>query len=229
MHLPRTPEARAAVAAFDGAPRGDRFHVRGRWLSCPFPAIDAEVPRRGRILDVGCGHGLLTLYLALRGTHRELTGADIDTHKIEMAVAAATHAGIDATFFAVEPHAVVDGPWDAVVITDVLYLLPEAAQLALLDGYAAQLAPGGRLVIKETDTEPRSKAALAELQERVSTKVLKITEGESLHWMPAAKIAAHLEGLGLVARTRRVDRGYVHPHVLVVGRRPHHDDGPPLR
>ena len=74
--------------------------------------------------------------------------------------------------------------------------------------------------MKETDHRPRAKAALAGLQEVVSTRVLKITEGDSLGWTPVSVFADRLRGNGLDVTLRRVDQGYLHPHVLVVGRKP---------
>jgi 2-polyprenyl-3-methyl-5-hydroxy-6-metoxy-1,4-benzoquinol methylase len=209
------------LAAFASLPRRERLHVRGRWKSCPVPAVEAEVPVSGRVLEVGCGHGLVATYLALAAPARSVTGIDIDAHKIGLAQQVAE--GLDAPrpeFRHVADGAIPPGPWDAVVIVDVLYLLPRRRERDVLDQCVAALAPGGLLVIKETDVTPRWKHRLAVLQEVLATRVLRITAGDDLSFTPVAELAAHLRLRGLAVRTRRVDRGYLHPHALLVARRP---------
>ncbi len=222
MRGPTSPPARAALAAYADEARGDRFHTLVRWWSAPFPAIEREVPLVGRVLEVGCGHGLLTTYLALAAPTRELAGVDIDAHKVEIARRAATRLPPGTrppVFSVVEPGEVVPGPWDAVVIADVLYLLDPAKRAALLAAYAAELAPEGRLVVKEVDDRPRWKFAVMAAQEKLSTGVLGITAGEDLSFPSLVELAAVLADVGLDVRTRRLDRGYPWPHVLAVGTR----------
>ncbi len=216
----RSAAARAALSLYHDAPLGDRFHVRVRWLTCPIPAIEQRVPVAGRVLDLGCGHGLVSLYLALSSPHRQVHGVDIDPHKIDLARAAASAPGApDVSFDVVEPGVLPDGPWDAVVIADVLYLLGPAARVELLEGAAARLAPGGVLLVKETDTTPRWKHRLAAAQEQVSTKVLRITAGTDLDFASAQELEAVLAGEGLRTEVVRLDRHQLHPHVLIAGTR----------
>jgi SAM-dependent methyltransferase len=213
--------ARSALRAYREAPLGDRLHVLVRWLSCPFPPVVEVLPTQGRVLEVGCGHGLFSGYLAQRSPGVRVRGVDIDADKIAVA-AASQHAGDRLDFAVGDSGSVPDGPWDAVVLVDVLYLLDEAAQRALLESCAAVLAPDGVLVIKDMATRPRWKARWNALQEALSVRVLRITEGsptfvftdpdERARWLVAA-------GLRDV-RARRLDRGRVHPHHLLVGRAP---------
>jgi hypothetical protein len=75
------------------------------------------------------------------------------------------------------------------------------------------------LVVKDMATRPRWKARWNVLQEGLAVRVLKITEGspeftfpdpdERARWLVAA-------GLRNV-RQRRLDRGRLHPHHLLVG------------
>ena len=118
--------------------------------------------------------------------------------------------------------AVPAGPWDAVVLVDVLYLLDTAGQRALLADCAAQLAPGGLLVVKDMATRPRWKARLNRLQETVSVRVLRITEGSpDFTFVEPDVRAGWLRDAGLTGvRARRLDRGRAHPHHLLLGRAP---------
>jgi 2-polyprenyl-3-methyl-5-hydroxy-6-metoxy-1,4-benzoquinol methylase len=80
--------------------RWDRRH-RGQPLPTPrrpealdlVDDPDAVVPRSGRALDVACGRGAETLWLASRGLH--VTALDVSVVAIEHTVAAATRDGLD--------------------------------------------------------------------------------------------------------------------------------------
>jgi 2-polyprenyl-3-methyl-5-hydroxy-6-metoxy-1,4-benzoquinol methylase len=207
---------------YDDAPKRDRLHVRGRFRTCPVAVIDEAVPRAGRVLEVGCGHGLISAYLALSSGDRSVTGIDIDARKIAVATHALTHAhrsNARLTFAHAEAGALPTGEWDAVVIVDVLYLLDPADERALLDSCVNRLAAGGVLVLKETDVVPRWKHWCAKVQEIVATKIVRITAGSSLSFTPVAELARRLRDHGLEVTTRRIDKGYLYPHALVVARR----------
>lgn len=211
--------ARDVLACYRNASKGDRLHVRVRWATCPVPEIEAEVPTTGRVLEVGCGHGLVSAYVARACPAREVVGVDIDERKLVVARAAAGELREGRLRFASSADgAVPPGPWDAIVIVDVLYLLDTDHELALLDACAAELAPRGVLVVKETDVVPAWKHRIAKLQEVLATRVLRITAGDALTFTPIAELAAHLADRGLEVSVRRVDEGYPHPHSLLVAR-----------
>lgn len=221
------PLAAEAMSLYDHAPARDRLHVKGRWKSCPVAAVEAQVPRAGRILDVGCGHGLVSAYLALAAPERRVVGTDVDLRKLDIARHAAGHLDETGTRLAfVDPpgdgsdDTVLPGPWDAIVIVDVIYLLDRDAQRRMLARAAGELEPGGTLVVKVTDSEPRWKHLIDKAQETLATKVLRFTQGDELTFPSLAELAADLEAVGLVARTMRCDKGYLHPHAMVVGRKP---------
>jgi 2-polyprenyl-3-methyl-5-hydroxy-6-metoxy-1,4-benzoquinol methylase len=217
--LHRRPDAvgRQALALFDGAPRAARTHVRIRWATCPVPAVASLVPRRGRILEVGCGHGLFSAYLALDSAQRQVVGVDIDESKIAVAREAAQRAGHAFTADVAPSGHLPPGPWNAIVIVDVLYLLDVDAQRALLTTCRSLLAPGGTLVVKEMGTTPRWKARWNLFQETLSVRVLRITEGASLTFVSPGTMAAWLKAAGLEVESRRLDRGRLHPHHVLIG------------
>jgi 2-polyprenyl-3-methyl-5-hydroxy-6-metoxy-1,4-benzoquinol methylase len=207
--------AQRVLNAYSGLGRGDRFHVAARWRTCPFPALEAAVPRAGRILDVGCGHGLFPLYLAATAPERTVVGVDVDEAKLVSARRAADAAGLPVSFAAEAPA----GPWDAITIVDVLYLLGQPAARDLLGQLAAMLAPGGVMAVKEIDVRPRWKYQLARWQEIVATRVTRITEGEGVAFVPPASIEGALTGAGLSVTRQSLGHGSLYPHLLFVARR----------
>ena len=91
-----TGAAGPLLSLYSGAPLTARAHVRVRWATCPFRAVAAEVPASGRILEVGCGHGLLSLHLALTSPTREVLGVDVDDDKLKAGRTAAAKGRLHA-------------------------------------------------------------------------------------------------------------------------------------
>jgi 2-polyprenyl-3-methyl-5-hydroxy-6-metoxy-1,4-benzoquinol methylase len=214
-----------AVELFAEEPRATRLHTRLRWWWCPFPAMEAEVPKSGDVLEVGCGHGLLTLYLGLASPARRVVGVDIDADKIaeaERATGRLQPGEANVSFRAVEPGYLPDGEWDAIVIADVLYLLTDDGQRMLLEAAAKALRPGGALVVKEMGLTPKWKLRWNRAQETLATRVFRVTETstQGLTFVAPDRMASWLIEDGLDVTHRPVDHGYPWPHHLIVARRP---------
>ncbi|HUP85528.1 MAG TPA: class I SAM-dependent methyltransferase [Acidimicrobiales bacterium] len=214
------PTAAATLARFDGESRGTRLHTRVRWRSCPFEAVAETIPKSGRILEIGCGHGLFSTYLALESADRRVLGIDVDGNKIRAAQRAAEGLG-NLTFRAHDPGVFPEGPWDAVAIVDVLYLIDREGERGLLTTAAQQLAPRAVLAVKEMATRPRWKFRWMAVQERLSVQVLKITDGHDLTFVPPEELATWMGEAGLTEiEHRSLDGGHLHPHHLVTARKP---------
>ena len=56
-------------------------------------------------------------------------------------------------------------------------------------------------------------------QERISVKVLGITEGDDLTFLPPTDIEQWMQKAGLRTERYRLDRWYPHPHQLATGTR----------
>ena len=104
--------------------------------------IDDLLARNGplRILDVGCGAGLMTGHLTRYGS---VTGIDFSSAAIEVAQRLVPEAEFQVRDAADLP----DGPFDLITMFDVLEHIPEADRPGALTALAARLAVGGRLFI----------------------------------------------------------------------------------
>jgi 2-polyprenyl-3-methyl-5-hydroxy-6-metoxy-1,4-benzoquinol methylase len=172
-----------------------RWFVRLRHLLCPLEALEGLVPREGKILDVGCGHGLFTNYLALKAPARSLLGVDPAPAKIQ--VAKTTEARVPNARYLLGSIADIpeDSRFDVITIVDVLYLLPEIEQKKILETCHRLLADSGVLVLKTHDTRPWWRYWWTCFQESIMVG-FGLTHGHGLHFMPAEKTHRMLEEAG---------------------------------
>jgi ubiquinone biosynthesis O-methyltransferase len=100
-----------------------------------------------RVLDVGCGDGVLGSALAHRGAH--VTGIDTDTRMLEAARRRADSESVDLDLVQGRAEALpfADATFDRVVAVTVLCFVRDVGQAS--GEMARVLKPGGRLVIGE--------------------------------------------------------------------------------
>jgi 2-polyprenyl-3-methyl-5-hydroxy-6-metoxy-1,4-benzoquinol methylase len=214
--LPPDLAIRASLSLYARQPPAIRAFVRARHLLAPLTRILAEMPEHGRILDVGCGHGLFANALALGSTAREVLGVDPSAAKI--AVARASGAAItNVRYLRGIVQDLPEGGFDAISILDVLYLLPVPEKLAILRACRERIAPDGVLVLKTNDTRPAWKYRVAKLQEQLMTG-LGLTMGRGLHFLSREQNAAILELAGFRPRTIVIRSWLPYPHVMFVSR-----------
>lgn len=216
MNAPLAP----ALALFSPLPPGERFHVHARAFSAPLEAVAAHVPPGGMVADVGCGHGLLSALLALGDSRRTVYGVDPDPRKIEWARQGPGRLpNVKAEVGTVESLAErMPGQFDAVVVCDVLYLLPVERWPGFLREARRLLRPGGRLLLKEAEGDRSWKHFKCLAQEVVMVKLLGRTKaGGALVLQPREAVEALLREAGFSPReTVALGQGYSTPHILYV-------------
>lgn len=191
---PTSPMA-LALRLYDDHPLGVRAFVRTRHLLCPMPDIERHVPTGGRILDLGCGHGLFSAVLAVSSQDRSIVGVDPSYVKIDAAVRLADKLS-NVEFMQGTIDDFQEGNLDAVTIVDVLYLLPPAEKERVLRRVRELLAPGGRLILKTNDTHPVWKYRWARFQEVVMTGLGLTMGGDDLHFFACTETAGLLRQVG---------------------------------
>ena len=106
------------------------------------------MPLKGRrVLDVGCGDGALTRFLAREGA--VATGVDVSETRLADARAAAAVPGAEYREGRGEALSFPDASIDGVIYNNALHHVPVEAMAAALDEAKRVLKPGGRLLIIE--------------------------------------------------------------------------------
>jgi SAM-dependent methyltransferase len=142
-------DACARVAARFGE-RWLRMYAWRKLRSDPiFPAA-FELLRESseRLLDVGCGVGLLAFYLRERNFLPPISGLDNDGRKIERANVVANGVYHDLDFIEQNVCAPIAQTGN-VVLFDLLHYLCPADQKRLFSRLATRIAPGGLLIIRD--------------------------------------------------------------------------------
>ena len=201
-------------------PASVRLHTRVRHWTCPMAAVVERTPSAGRLLEVGCGHGLFANAAALAHRGLDVLGVDPDAQKIRWAEAT-VDARPHVRFRRGGLHDVPERDFDAVAVLDVLYLVPRGEWPGFLRGLRERLREGGRLILKDVEPRPRWKFYRCLAQETVSVRLLGITRGGAFAFAERAEMESLLREAGFDGlRTTGLGAGYLTPHVLYEAVRP---------
>jgi 2-polyprenyl-3-methyl-5-hydroxy-6-metoxy-1,4-benzoquinol methylase len=191
----------------------ESFYLRTRWRLCPFELLESLLPRKGRILDFGCGYGLLSNLLALRGPDRFLTGIDLNEKRIAVARRSAGDR-TNVTFLLGNVESLNPEPFDAAVMTDVLHHIRDDRLEMLLRKIHACLGRDGILAVLDVARAPLWKFCVTYSIDRMLNLM------DRLWYRPMPSMLALLKRSGFqVEEVIRADRDLPLSDVLVLCRR----------
>lgn len=219
------------------APAGTfaRIYAREKLLRDPiyFALLERGlIPRGARVLDLGCGQGiLLALLVAAREaslagewpdawaappTVSRLRGIERDSRE---AGRARTALGGEAEIEELDLCEAKLPESDLVALIDVIHYLAPAAQERLLARAVEALAPGGVLLLRVCDSGRGVRALMTRLGDHLGT-LTKLGRIGRLHLRGVAEWRARLEVLGLSVEPLPMSAGTPFANVLLVARRP---------
>lgn|GEM_PF-199671 len=188
------------------------------------------LPRRGRLVDLGCGRGiLLSLLVAVADAAED--GEVIAPMQLTGIELRRSHARAARKALSQLPHQpeidIRQGdlretplpPCDTAVLLDVLHYMPAAAQVDLLGRVAEKLRPGGMLLLREADADAGWRFATTRSAERLMA-VLRGHFRQRFHFRGQAAWEELATAAGLVVDSRPMSEGTPYGNVLLVARKP---------
>jgi len=208
-----------AAALYTSGPVLMRLLQKYRPFICPFELILPVVPESARVLDVGCGGGLLLALLAASGRLHVGVGFDSSEPAIKAARAMARRArekfpGVALEFERIDVNADwPTGQFDAVCIIDVMHHVPPSAWKGVLRLAFEKVRPGGVLVYKDMCREPAWRAWANRGHDLLLAR-------QWIRYAPIAQIEVWCKELGMLLEQRENAARWWYGHELRVFRRP---------
>ncbi|HEY3861690.1 MAG TPA: 1-acyl-sn-glycerol-3-phosphate acyltransferase [Verrucomicrobiae bacterium] len=171
-----------------------------------FRALDSMVPRKGFVLDLGCGCGVAANWLAHTTDQRAFLGVDYDADKIR--VAQRTAPGHPRVRF--EARDILDWefpPCDTALLLDVLHYWEPEKQEWILRKVRRALRPGGTLVLREAARADSAGHQRVERWEKWATRLGLNKTVEGLHFLTRVELAAALRRAGFSQEAIRGESG----------------------
>jgi 1-acyl-sn-glycerol-3-phosphate acyltransferase len=160
-----------------------------------FEVLDAVVPRHGHVLDLGCGYGIATHWLACHTDRRTFFGVDYDEEKIRVALRTAPQNA--RIRFELQDLLNWEYPaCDTVLLLDVLHYWSPEKQRRILSRARCALRSGGRLILREAVRAQGGAHRRVVFWERIATRIRHNKTEEGLHFQTLAELEAALRDAG---------------------------------
>lgn len=184
-----------------------------RILILPLEEIAKFVPTSGNIVDVGCGYGLLDMYLAKTGQNRNVIGSELNGKRVRIAQTISQNIPnvkfFEKNLLAESDVANVD-KIDCIILMDLLHHVTYEQQDELIKTIHNILPQGGKLVIKDMDDRPAFKYYWNLVHDKLMTKF------DKLHFIGANNLTKKIEQMGFTVQLSTKFNHPLYAHYLLV-------------
>lgn len=166
----------------------NKVFVLVKWFIFPFKKMEEYLPVEGEVVDIGCGEGVLTIYLALKSKKRRVYGIDLDKRRIVLAKKAAFE--LKNIRFLLEDALLWRKKVDAIVVSDVFHHFLPTDQENFLEKAYKLLRKNGILVIKEINRDDVIRSKLSRFWDYL------LYPADSVNYWSTKKLVRKLKTLG---------------------------------
>lgn len=193
-----------------------RFKCIYRPYICPYDDLLDLLPEQQRILDIGCGSGILLQLIAKYRRPKSLAGIDIDGSVIHTAKSTlnASAPSIPARLEIYDGYTLPAwaAEYDYVFLVDVLHHIPRTQQIPFLEMLFDHLGPGSTLIIKDIDGSERFWSLFNKLHDVLVSHLFA--------WhLPSKAVESSLRRIGFKTSGILKRRMIVYPHFTIVCRK----------
>lgn len=164
-----------------------------RKVILPLEQIDYYIPKRGQIIDLGCGQGVISVYLARIPTRRVI-GVDTNAKKLP------NSSTKNLSFIKADINLYSTKGAKGIILSDVLHHMDINNQKKLLTKVKKLLSPKGVLVIKEIDTKEFIRSRLSRIWDYV------LYPNDAIYYWSSSDLGLYLDNLGFKVKVQRTAR-----------------------
>ncbi|MGA7297915.1 MAG: class I SAM-dependent methyltransferase [Rhodanobacteraceae bacterium] len=200
-----------------------RQYVRGKlWIDPVYQgAVRVFSGSTQPLLDIGCGMGLLGMFLARHDHCPDYVGVDSDPRKIASARAFAAGAHPQMQFIESDAGQLPEFSGD-VALLDALHYMPRELQQRVLNAAAERVAPGGVLMIRNCLRDSSWRYWATVIEEKFLHWSSWMQVGAQ-HFPTREEIATPLEQHGLSVTVEPLWGHTPYNSYMILGRRPRGD------
>ena len=188
--------------------------------------LEQHLPKRGTMLDLGCGYGITSHLVSVSHPDRMVIGFDISSRRIAVARRSVDHRE-NVEFRAEDIREFQASHCDAVMLIDILSRLPYPDQEHVLARCYERLRGGGVMVIKDNTKSPYWKYVYAYAEDIIKTKLgvygRDVKEHSSRYW-GSQEFLKLLDKIGFRATMIPLKSRLPYPGVFYVCHKPAHPE-----
>ena len=183
-----------------------RLYAYIRTMILPVDKIERFLPD-GRILDVGCGYGISSIYFAVKNNKRVVVGSELVKARVK--IANKVSRNIDNVSFEAKNLIESNEKYNAIVAIDLLHHINNEDKRRFIKECRKKLTKKGVLIIKDIDKKPLHKYLWNYMHDKIMTK------GDRLYFYSIKEFKNLIEKEFKIIKIKRL-KSLFYSHVLFI-------------